>query len=227
MKKSNKILLGGFVTFLLIISVFHIILYAKYKKGDLTIYDETNELKSKQIKSVPQAKYVVIRNLNHATITFGEVPGVEENPYVKHDVVGDSLIISGYVGQDQPAVPTTVVLPYNSAVSISNSMISCNQPGENAMPNSPSFSLQKTQLTFFSRENPFHLTDVRIVAADSSTAFFTANTHVKNLNVQLWNSAIDYHGGDLGQLNIVTDSVSRISLQSKHLLKANIRTTTQ
>jgi hypothetical protein len=44
--------------------------------------------------------------------------------------------------------------------------------------------------------------------------------------LQLSNSGIEAPEGDFGQLSIVTDSLSRISLQSKLLLKANIKTST-
>ena len=40
MKKSNKLLWGGFLTVLLMIAGIHIALYAKYKNGNYTIYHQ-------------------------------------------------------------------------------------------------------------------------------------------------------------------------------------------
>jgi hypothetical protein len=57
-------------------------------------------------------------------------------------------------------------------------------------------------------------------------AVFHDNTQVDHLDLQLSNSVLESAEGNFGQLTIVTDSLSRISLPTKQLLKANIRTTT-
>jgi hypothetical protein len=75
-------------------------------------------------------------------------------------------------------------------------------------------------------DNPLRFGHMKVFASDSSTAKFQGNTQIGNFEVQLSNSAIDYGEGNFDQLSIVTDSVSRITLQTKQLLKAKITTTT-
>jgi hypothetical protein len=85
--------------------------------------------------------------------------------------------------------------------------------------------LKKSEAFFSASEGPLRFGNLKIVASDSSTALFYGNTQINQLDVQLSNSAIEYPQGNLtGRLSIVTDSLSRISLQSKHLLKADIKT---
>jgi hypothetical protein len=164
MKKSNKLLLGGFLTVILMITGIHIALYAKYKNGDYTIYHPEDRRKDKsedhRMQTFPNASFVVLRNVGGATIQFGEMAAVEKG---KEDLIqyiqkGDSLIFTGPYDDIQPEFRHNVhlTLPENATLFVVNSFI--------------------------------------------------------------------YFQGDAGQLSIVTDSVSRLSLQSKHLLKAKIIT---
>lgn len=90
---------------------------------------------------------------------------------------------------------------------------------------SPVIYLQKSDAVFLESTTPFQLDHVKLIASNSSKAVFRGNTQVNHLDVQLSNSTLEYNEGDAGQLSIVTDSISRISLQSKNLLKAKITTT--
>jgi hypothetical protein len=223
MKKSNKLLLGGFLTVILLITGIHIALYAKYKNGNYTIYHPEDS----SLQSFPGVSFVTVRNVGGATVHFGDIAELQK---VKGDVLqyvqkGDSLVITGrdgdYWTDGRPQVRIT--LPSNITLSVFNSFISFEKGKETSETNAV-INLQNSHAIFLDPKNAIQLGHIKLAASDSSLAAFHGNTQVNQLEVQLTNSALEYNEGDAGQLSIVTDSISRISLQSKHLLKAKITT---
>ena len=226
MKKSNKLLLGGFLAGLLLITAIHVTLYAKYKAGNYTIYKAEDDLAAHPIQTFPNILFVSVRNVREATVKFSDVAGVvkDEAAGVVYVRKGDTLLITGMdsTNNNDFNYPVALHLPYNATVSVFNSFLSF-KPGKKSAESNSTIYLQKSHALFSGIGNQLQLGHLKVVA-DSSTAKFVGNTQVSNLEVQLSASSIEYTDGDFGQLSIVTDSVSHISLQSKHLLKANIKT---
>jgi hypothetical protein len=200
MKKSNKILLGGFLTLILLITGIHITLYAKYKTGHYTIYQPDGKDRQPSMQAFPNVSIVTIRN-NTAVISFGDTLSVEKGKeeFIQYLLQGDSIVITNRNEEDRfrNRGPVKLILPYNVTLSVFNSDISFDKGKENAAIN-PTIFLY------------------------NSTAAFHRNTQVDRLEVQLKNSSLDDQKGDIGQLSIATDSISQLMLQSKHLLKAKI-----
>jgi hypothetical protein len=227
MKKSNKLLLGGFITGLLLITAIHVTLYAKYKAGDYTLYSAENDLASQSMQTFPNIAFVSVRNVPDATVKFSDVAQVEKGEeagvvYVRR---GDTLLITGIDSEKNHDFRYRVALnlPYNTTLSVFNSFLSF-KTGKKTAQNNPTIYLQKSQALFSGVESPLQFGNLKVFASDSSAAMFHGNTQVNNLEVQLSHSSIEYTDGDFDQLSIITDSVSRLSLQSKHFLKATIKT---
>ena len=230
MKKSNKILLAGFLIGLSFITAIHVTLYAKYKAGNYTIYNVEENQKPDAMQTFPNILFVWVRNVPDATVIFGDVAEVEKSDesgivYVQK---GDTLHITGSDSGNHEDYGHQVVLniPYSATLSVFNSFVSF-KGGKKIAEGSPVIYLQRSQALFSGTKTPLQFGNIKVVASDSSAVMFNGNTQVKNLEVRLANSSIEYTDGDFGQLSIVTDSESRISLQSKHLLKAKINTISQ
>ncbi|MET0391809.1 MAG: hypothetical protein ABW019_01655 [Chitinophagaceae bacterium] len=226
MKKSNKLLLGGLLTLILLIVAMHIALYAKYKNGDYTIYHPEDEL-ADIMKPFPGVSFVTLLNVYAVNVRFGDKAEVEKG---EEDVIqavqkGDTLIITGQEYSDvlEARRPVNITLPPGVTLSAFNSSLRI-EKGKQAVGGNPVIYLQKSHAVFLDNGNPLRLGQVKLIASDSSVAAFLGNTWVDYLDAQLSNSILEYNEGDAGGLSIVTDSVSRISLQSKHLLKAKITT---
>lgn len=225
MKKSNKLLLASFLTVLLFLTAIHVTLYAKYKSGDYTVYNEEED-PLLAMNSFPNILFVSVSNVPTATVRFSDVAQVgkeaeEDLQYVRK---GDTLMISSKGGPEQEYIRRHVLhVPHNATLSLINSTISL-EPGKKNVVANPVIYLKKSSAIFASAETPFQLGQVKVVATDSSAALFHGKTNVNQLEVQLSRSSIEYMEGDFGQLSIVTDSLSRIALQAKHLSKANIKT---
>lgn len=229
MKKSNKLLLGGFLTVILMITGIHIALFAKYKNGNYTIFHPEDKRQESRMQSFPAVSFVIVRNVGGATVRFGEKAEMEKD---KEEVVqyiqqGDSLIITGKYFLDGPDGRRrnwiNLTLPYNATLSAVNSFVYF-EKGEKTAEINPVIYLQKSHAVFVKSATPFLMGHVTIIASDSSSAVFQGNTQVNHLELQLSKSTLEYNEGDAGQLSIVTDSLSRLYLQSKHLLKAKIST---
>jgi hypothetical protein len=228
MKKSNKLLLGGFLTVILMITGIHIVLFAKYKNGNYTIYRDDKE-KNERMQSFPNVSYVIIRNVNNATVQFGDSAAVEKDreDVIKYEQKGDSLIItSKYYHNIHPDGSRFIrfTLPYNVNLSAINSFLYF-EKGKTDAGTNPIIILQRSHAVFIKSTTSALLGHVKLVASDSSIASFQGNTQMTHLEAQLSNSTLEYNDGDVGELSIVTDSLSRLSLQSKLLFKAKISTT--
>lgn len=228
MKKSNKLLLAGFLAVVVLITAIHVSLYAKYKNGNYTIFHAT-DLSPQSMEPFPNVLFISIRNVAGATVTFSDVAAVEkvEEGNIQYVRKGDTLLITGREGVNRRDFdyPIEFHLPSNANLTAYNSSLSF-KPGKTIVENNPVIYLKKSQAVFSGAENRFNLGQMKVVASDSSTVLFFGNTQISNLEVQLSNSSFEFGEGNIGQLSIITDSLSRLSLQSKHLLKANIKNIT-
>jgi hypothetical protein len=230
MKNSDKLLLVGFFTALLLITALHVTLYAKYKAGNYTVYNAEAHQIPESMQSFPNILFVSVRNVPEASIRFSNEAQVEkeEDRSIHYVRRGDTLLISGRDSSDyrSSGFPVELQLPHNATLSVFNSFVSFDV--DKKMPASnPVIYLSRSQAFFSGDKSPLQLGSVKVVASDSSSVSFQGNTQINNLDIRLSNSTIIYTQGSFGQLSIVTDSVSNIFLQSKHLLKANIKTLPQ
>jgi len=227
MKKSNILLVAGFLAMVVFISAIHISLYAKYKAGDYTIYHADEDLLADALQTFPNIAFVSVRNVPNATVKFSDVAQVEklDKDDLQYSRRGDTLVISASEDVDRDRISGRVLyVPYNATLDVSNSSLSI-VPAKGTANSKPVIYLKKSVVWFAGgTKSPFQLGQVKVIATDSSSVAFHGNTQVASLDVQLSRSSLEYADGDFGQLSITTDSLSHISLLSKHLLKAAIKT---
>ncbi len=226
MKRSNKLLLGGFFFGLLLITSIHFTLYAKYKAGNFTIYNAEEDVTPGSLQTFPNVLFLLVRNVPYASVKFGDVAQVEKGADDKLEVVqrGDTLLITGKPNANGALNDYDLEfnLPNNATISLTNSSIAF-KPGRKVGDINSNIYLSRSDVVFSGGGSSFLFGQVRITASDSSAVLFKGNTRTKTLELQLNKSTFEYAEGDVGQLSITADSVSRISLQSKHLLKANFK----
>lgn len=217
----------GFLLIILIIAATHIAIYAKYKNGAYTIYNVEDHRTRVPMDSFPRVRFISVRDLPYAQARFGDIAQVEkgiENQvlYVRN---GDTLIITGKNQHDQriSGDRISLTIPYSATVSFFNSSVILKPGKENSEINTE-LRLQRSSALFTKSDKLLQFGNMKIIASDSSIATFEGNTHVGNFEVQLLRSAFEYDNGNFDQLSITNDSVSRISLQTKNLLKARITT---
>ena len=228
MKKSNKLLVAGFLALLLFITVIHLTLYAKYKSGDYTIYNAEEDLMPVSVQSFPNILFVSVQNVPYATVQFSDVAAVDKNE--KSDISyirkGDTLLITpkDSTGWQDIDDPVAFRLPSNATLSVRNSSLTFMTAGK-PTGSHPVVYLTNSRAVFSGTGAPFRLDQLKVVASDSSSVSFLGSTVVNRLDVQLSNSVFKFEDKDgPGEIFIVTDSLSRLSLPAKQLLKADIQT---
>ena len=228
MKKSNKLLLGGFLTLLVFITAIHITLYAKYKAGNFIVYNPEDDLARQSMQSFPNILFVSVRNVSGATVRFSDVAQVEKSEAEDLQYVqkGDTLIISSkdsaYNGDSGHSVEFH--LPYRATFSVFNSSLLF-EAGKSTAQDSTVIYLRKSVAIFHGERSPLQFGRLRVVASEKSLVLFRGKSEASYLDVQLSNSALESKEGNFGKLSIATDSSSRLSLPAKQLLRANIKTT--
>lgn len=123
MKKSNKLLLGGFLTVVLVIAGIHIALYAKYKNGSYTLVKAYRLEKDveKDMQHFQNVNVLRIRNVFVANIYFRDSAAVEKGieDQIQYAQKGDTLFITGHYnseGQQKDRSELNVTLPYNATI---------------------------------------------------------------------------------------------------------------
>lgn len=222
MKRSNKILLGGFLIAVLLLSALHFSLWAKYKKGDYVAYQPEDELASMVMQSFPHVKFVSLRHVPNLNVRFSDSAEVEEGrgDELRYTQNGDTLVISAKdsVGQGQNSGELAMRLPRNASVHAFKSSVSFTD-GKGAQGGNPVLFLDQSSARFYGTTLDF----LSIHAVNRSSVEF-AGAQIAHLQLQLQNSALEDTEGNIGQLSISTDSLSRVALQAKHFSKAKSNT---
>lgn len=98
MRTSNKILLGAFITLLLITVGIHVVLYAKIKNGDLEVYRNTPTQSTERV-ALGVIKHVVIKGMENVHVFESDTAAIEMyknwQKHFKYRVSGDTLAIEG------------------------------------------------------------------------------------------------------------------------------------
>lgn len=229
MKKSNKILLGGFLTAVLLLAAVHIGLFAKYKNGAFTAYNEEDDLQPMSLQSFPHIKFVSVKNVNNVQLSFADTARVESMDKEWMDVIslsqsGDTLHLTGPDVSKQPNTyyrQLSVFVPQGADVNAVNSSLSFQAYNKFKSIFPLSLHLNKSRIILEGHESPLQLGDVSLIARNESSVELR-NVTIKNMDATLQKSSFVDTEGSIEQLSIVTDSISQISLQTKHLLKAKL-----
>lgn len=223
MKMSNKLLLGGFLLLVFLISAIHISLYAKYKSGDYTLYHSADEL-SQSLQSFPNILFVSIQNVPAASLRFSATAQVEkqEEEGIRVTQKGDTLLITRKAGQDISHFPLSVFVPHNATISVINSSVVFSAGKDDEKTNSAVY-LKKSVAHFSGRQTRLQLGRLNVNISDSSTVTFSGNTSATDLQVRIRQSSFTYTGAASTQLRIATDSLSTLTMPSGHLLRAIIQ----
>ena len=227
MKKSNKILLGGFLTAVLLLTAVHIGLFAKYKNGAFTAYNEEDDLQPMSLQSFPHIKFVSVKNVNNVRLSFADTARIESMDKEWMEEIslsqsGDTLHLTGPDVSKNPNTyykPLSVFVPQGANVNAVNSSLSFHPYNKFKSIFPLSLHLNKSRIILEGQESQLLLGDVTLFAQNESRVELR-NVAIKNLNATLQRSSFEDAEGSIEQLNIVTDSTSQISLQTKHLLKA-------
>ena len=230
MKKSNKILLGGLLTIILVIVAVNIALYANYKAGNVVPYTDSQAEDATSIKEFANTRSIQIRNLNNVVVRLGDKMRVEQygedNGNVvlaeQNGMVSLSVKDTTY-GEDISFHYVIVYVPENTAITSHKSNVRVE--GINNKPiGYLNFNVTGGSLALEQDKNALQIDSLNIQANNNATIVFQ-NTTINKLAVQLNASELIDRHLTVNQFNLAADSTSQINLQSKNLLKLITKTT--
>jgi hypothetical protein len=230
MRTSNKILLGGFVATILIITSIHFVIHAKIKSGDLVTFNQ-NKFDNIERIVLGNIRHVSITGLDEFHIMPGDTAVLDMNSEWKENflyrVVGDSLIFEAgnisqaeYVNGARKFAPMTLHLPPVESITTNFAKVLLGGEADSTKAISRSLLIINSELNVLggNRENtPAYWKSLQINALHSQAIFFKGavlNELSINLNAQ---SSLTDGGADLQHFSVQVDSTSTISLRKKSL----------
>jgi len=239
MRTSNKILLGVYLTAILILAGIHIALYAKYKTGGYVASKDVWKLDytRHQLKMV---KYVVATGMDNITIIPSDTAMLEiekrNSSLVRFQVIGDSLILrgdtvitasDGSLRVQKSWSELKIYLPSDAFIKGNNAEFTLKGSTDSNKALSYDIVLDNDGKVHFS-ENPWNDSSNRYyrnitVHAHSSTIEFAAHTVVDEMNLDLIHSDFEDKDAVINKVSIQSDQKSRLSVTGGNLQKLNLR----
>lgn len=225
MKKSNKVLLIAFLSFLLIITAVHLSLSAKYKNGEFTAYSpEKLGIQKTAYNGVQQ---VVLKDLDNVNLGISTTASVGKETDDKQDYTveqkGAILYVTGkdFVGhQTRSKTPVWVSIPSGATVSATNVMM--DTENNETVPNaSMMVTLNNARLHINQYQTRLAYDSVSVTAIEGSVVYIN-RADIRSLNLRLQKSSVNESQNVFGSLQVAVDTSSEVSLSATHLIKAKI-----
>jgi len=233
MKTSNKILLTFFVAAILMMTAVHLTLYAKYKRGDVSLFQEIKEERFED-HPLPAVKYVSVTGLMLCKIIPSAEPkiGIAKNKgsRLKYTVVNDTLVITGdstatmrdFEHDHRTYESINLYLPGVETVNAFYTGLLLHGGADSTKAVSCSVNLSnKSRLTVGTWGNkPDFFNQVQIKAA-SSNVDFSSSAVIDQLNLQADESQVENHAS-IKHLQLQMDEQSTIILRGNSLKDINV-----
>lgn len=225
MKKSNKVLLVAFLSFLLILAAVHLSLSAKYKNGQYTVY--TADKLGIEDVAYNGIQNVVLKDLGNVNIGIGNAAKVGKESKAQQDYTveqkGNTLYVTGkdFVGhQTRSRTAIWVTIPSGGSIAANNVMMDVEQDSTVAN-GSMNVSLSNARLHINQYQKRLSYDSISVRAVDGSVVEIR-RSNIRSLNLNLKGSFFNESENAIGNLQLAVDTSSEISLTAPNLIKAKI-----
>lgn len=232
MRTSNKILLGAFITALLILVSINISIYAKYKRGEFTAVSDDIWMPNMASFSLQDVKYVAVDNIENISLHISDTSSLKYDKWQKNDENiltfdkrADTLFIAGKSTRSNEGRwyrNTHLYLANGLPVKFINSNLHLEEKNRNVAANSLDISLDHSSLEIVSLgNNTSFLSNARISASNKSRIYF-GDVFIRSLQLNLMQSIIEDKNLVADSIHIRTDASSQLDIRSANLLKAKL-----
>lgn len=234
MKTSNKILLGTLVVPLLVITLIHVSLYAKYRSGRYVSMKSVEEDRFTRLP-LKHITTVALYGLTNVSISASGAARMEieknGSSQFHYNIHGDSLIIHGdstvkradgseEIERSYQAV--NIYLPAPATIAARESQLKITGSSDSLGATSYHFSLINSD---FKMENDYgdsthaYFKTIYIQADHSSEIELNQNATLQELELNLLESAFTDNGASINKLTVATDKGSTVTLKGSNLQK--------
>jgi len=227
MKTSNKLLLGIFITIILLTTAVQLMVYAKYKRGDYVKFDRDNFSSFTKV-DISAVRFISITGMGNISIMPGDTSKLEiqkENVSpLSYRVVNDTLII---IGDTTHAIDdaergnrnynhVNVYLPATVQINATNSDLRIGGAADSASAPSYTVKLEKDSHFFINNNAAVYFNQLKI-NSDQSRIELNDHAFINDLNVQLINSNINDKEAVIRNLTMDADSKSTVTLSGNNI----------
>ncbi len=233
MRTSNKIILGIFLTPLLILTMIHLTLFAKYKSGNYIAMKTVTEDRFERL-ALTHIISVSVYGLNNFTVIPSDTTKLEiekDHNRLSYVVNGDSLVVRGdtanaaqnksnrnYQAVNIYLAPGTAIKASNSAVLLRGSKDSLKAWSYSiALNSSSSFSIGE-----HAGSEPVYINELAIAATGGSNIELTGSSRINTLQLHLQNTEFTDNGASVNHLSIIADKKSVVVLTGDNLARVNL-----
>jgi len=228
MKTSNKILLGVFLTIIILSATINLMVYAKYKRGDIVPFVREEE----RLTSVnlPVAKYVSITALCRVELTNSAAPGFEvhegQEKGITYRMVGDTLVILGNTSlpakiEEAECNRQLLRLRLPATTEVYAHCADIKIKGNTDSTQAPSYNIHLDKRSFLytdDNDDDTRYINQLLLWGDDTRFRLDQHINVSGLNLKMVNgSTFDDEKGEIRNLTLDVDNSSTINLSGNSI----------
>jgi hypothetical protein len=226
MKTSNKLLLGIFLTIIILIATVQLMVYAKYKRGDFTTFKREQFVPMISLQ-VPAARFISLKRMGSCAIKPSNTLKLEIQKdninFIKYHVVNDTLVITGSSKDpdDRSRNNSLVNIYLPASVQLIGANCTFRAWGTDDSTSAPSYniSLQHSYLfiNFSGVENGAVYFNQLTINSVSSMIDLNNHAVLNDLNLQFADSKLSDKSATIRKLTMASDNNSSIDLSGKNV----------
>lgn len=224
MKTSNKLLLGIFLTIIILTTTVQLMVYAKYKRGEYTAFKREQFVPMTSI-SVPPARFISMKEIGACGIKPSDTLKMEIQKdiadKIKYRMVNDTLVITGNSNDpDGGRIRGVVYLYLPATVQLNGANCTFRIYGTNDLASAPSYNISIQHSYLFmdfsgAEKKPVFFNQLNINSV-SSMIDLNGSATLKDLNLRLTDSKFNDKSAGIVKMTVASDGDSRIDLSGNN-----------
>jgi hypothetical protein len=225
MKTSNKLLLGIFLTIIILTTTVQLMVYAKYKRGEFTAFKRLELIQWASLP-VPAARFISIKGFGGCAVR--PFPSLkvdvqkDKTSFIKYHMVNDTLVITGNSNDPDESrnnIPLTIYLP--ASVQLIGANCTLGVLGIDDSTAAPSYNITiKDSYLFVSFIDAGNnaAANINQLNINSVSSMIDLNKHavINDLNLQFTDSKLSDKSAVIKKLTMKSDDRSSIELSGKN-----------
>jgi hypothetical protein len=225
MKTSNKLLLGIFLTIIILTTVVQLMVYAKYKRGEYTPFKREQFIPMTSL-SVPQARFVSLKGMGSCAIKPSDTLKLEVQKdninLIKYNVINDTLVIAGNSNDADGSRNNSLVNIYLPAsVQLKGADCTFRVLGADDSTSAPSYNISIKNsylfINFSGADNAATYFNQLNINSERSGIDLNKHAVLNDLNLQFTDSKLNDQSATIRKLAIGSDNNSSIELSGKNI----------